>query len=757
MNRPIFREHAIRCYSEARTENVLPRLESPLVQFTQNIATALRSRRRVPVILQMSTIECGAACLAMVLGYHGRRVGVAECRERIGIGRDGATARDISRAAQAYGLRVRSYSLEPAALREVSLPAIAHWEFNHFVVIEGWSAERVEIVDPALGRRSVNKKEFDKAFTGVVLVLERGVAFEPGGNNRTGIAGYHRGLLKDSTNLRILAQILTASVVLQVFGLVAPALTKVLVDTILPRHMYGLMSIIAIGILLLVGGQAITSYLRSALLLYLQARLDSQIMLGFFEHVLSLPYQFFQQRTTGDLVMRLSSNVAIRETLTNQVVSVVLDGGFVLVYLIALFALQPAFATAALVIGMIQVAVMLATKRALHEATERDLASAAESQTYLVEALGGIATLKASGVEDRALEHWSSLFFRHLESSLRKNRLSSIVGNILVSLRIFAALFLLWLAALRVLDNTMSIGMMFAVNSLAAMFLTPLGSLVAVAQQLYLVRVHLDRIWDVLAAEPEQAQRSAGPPLRLKGGIEIRDVSFRYHPSGPLVLRNVSLSIEPGQKVALVGRTGSGKSTLARLLLGFYRPASGEVLYDGEPILNSDLRELRRQIGVVLQEPSLFSGSIRQNIAFRAPELPLGQVMAAAQIALIHDDLENLPMSYETVLSESGASMSGGQRQRIAIARALVHQPPVLILDEATSHLDVITESRLERNLARLGCTRIVIAHRLSTVRDADVIVVIDEGAIVEHGTHEELLGFGGHYADMVQNQEVSR
>jgi ATP-binding cassette, subfamily B, bacterial len=756
MNRPVFREHAIRCYSEVRTENVLPRLGSPLVQFTQRIVTALTSRRRrAPVIIQMSTVECAAACLAMVLGHHGRRTGVAECRERIGIGRDGASARDISRAAQTYGLRVRSYSLEPEALQDVALPAIAHWKFNHFVVIERWSADRIDIIDPALGRRSLSAKEFGEAFTGVVLVLEPGIAFETGGTKRPGVAGYYRELLKGSGNIRILVQILAASLVLQAFGMIAPLFTKVLVDTILPRQMHGMMSVIAIGIVLLVAGQMLTSYLRSALLLYLQARLDSQIMLGFFEHVLSLPYPFFQQRTTGDLLMRLGSNVAIRETLTNQVVSAVLDGGFVLVYLAALFALQPFFAAAALAIGTIQVGVMLATRRALHEATERDLAAAAESQAYLVEAVGGIATLKASGVEDRALEHWSSLFFRHLESSLRKGRLSSIVGTVLVSLRIFAALFLLWLAALQVLEGRMTLGMMLAVNAMAAMFLAPLGSLVAVAQQLHLVRAHLDRIADVLAAEPEQFRGSAVPTLLLKGGIELRNVDFRYHAGGPLVLRNISMIIQPGQKVALVGRTGSGKSTLARLMLGFYRPGAGEILYDGQPALHSDLRALRRQIGVVLQEPFLFSGPVRQNIAFRDPELSLESVMAAARTALIHDDLENLPMRYETMLAEGGTNLSGGQRQRLAIARALVHNPRILILDEATSHLDVVTESRLERNLAQLGYTRIVIAHRLSTIRDADQIVVMDEGAIVEQGTHDELLRCNGHYAAMVASQEA--
>ncbi len=709
--------------------------------------------RRVPVVLQMSPVECGAACLAMLLGYFGRKTRIAECRDRLGLGRDGATAQNIARAARSYGFRVRSFSIEPQDLTEFSLPVIAHWNFNHFVVIERCSPDKIGIVDPAFGRRTVAAAEFDAAFTGIVLVLEPGDGFEPA-TPKPVCSSWIARLLTGPAILGILVQILVASAPLQFFGLAVPLFTKALVDTVLPHRLHDLLSIAAIGIVLLVAAQAVTAYLRSVLLLRLQARLDSQIMLGFFEHVLSLPFAFFQQRTSGDLLMRLTSNITIREALTNQLLAGVIDGAFVLVYFGVLMAMDMRFAGTACLLALAQIAVLVLTGRRLRQATQEDLVAAAESQTYLIEALSGVASLKASGAEDRALEHWSNLFFRHLHASLRKGNVSSTVGTLLMTLRLFSTLLLLWLAALRVLDGEMSLGMMLAVNALAASFLMPLGSLVANAQQLYLVRAHLDRVSDVLAAEPERRHPNSAP-VHLRGGIELRHVDFRYHSSGALVLHDLNLVVEPGQKIALVGRTGSGKSTLAKLLLGLHRPSAGEVLYDGMPLDRMDLVAVRRQMGIVLQEPWLFSGSIRQNITFHTPCLPLASVFEAARIAEVHDDVARFPMGYETVLIEGGVALSGGQRQRIAIARALVHKPRILVMDEATSHLDAITESRVERNLGSLHCTRMVIAHRLSTIMDADLIVVLDNGSIVEQGTHAQLMSRDGHYAAMVRNQVV--
>ncbi len=323
----------------------------------------------------------------------------------------------------------------------------------------------------------------------------------------------------------------------------------------------------------------------------------------------------------------------------------------------------------------------------------------------------------------------------------------------MTALRTFSPLILLWVGASRVLDGSMSLGTMLALNVLAISFLTPLSSLVSNGQQLQLVGAYFDRLTDVLEAEPEQDLQVVRHAPELSGRIELKHVSFRYDLDAPIVLRDISFTIEPGQKIALVGRTASGKSTLARLLLGLYTPTEGEILYDGIPLGGLNYRTLRSQLGVVLQESFLFSGSIRQNIAFNDPGLSLEQVREAARLAAIHREILRMPMGYETEVAEGGNGLSGGQRQRLSIARALAHKPTILLLDEATSHLDVVTEGLVDQNLSSLSCTRIVIAHRLSTIRNADLILVLDEGVVVERGSHGELLARGGHYSALVQSQ----
>jgi ABC-type bacteriocin/lantibiotic exporter with double-glycine peptidase domain len=709
---------------------------------------------RVPVRLQLNEVECGAACLAMVLSYHGRATEVSECREPCGVGRDGVTALAITQAARSFGLRVRAYRLEPDDLRRLPLPAIVHWEFKHFVVVERIGSSTVEIVDPASGRQRLSSEEFDQSFTGITLTFEAGQHFDRQAVKHASPWRTLLAVLLQSPGAKWSAmQVLGASVVLQVLGLALPLLTKIVVDHLLPSRQTGLLTALAVGISVMVLAQGVGSYLRAAVLIALRSRLDAQMMLGFFEHLLSLPFSFFQRRSSGDLLMRLNSNSFIRDTLTERTIGAVLDAGLVLSYLVALLVLSPTFAGVTVVLGSLQVLLLVASTGMMHRLMQSELETQATSQGYVVEAVRGIATVKASGREDRVLDRWTDLFYNHLKFVIRRSWVSALMETLQTTLRTASPLILLWIGARTVLSGSMSLGTMLALSALAAAFLAPLASLIGTGRQLQLVGAHLERVFDVMRAEPEQVSGNLQAPVEVSGRIELRNVSFRYSAEASQVLRSISVTIEPGQRIAIVGATGSGKTTLGLLVLGLVVPTEGEVLFDGVPFQELDRRVLRQRIGVVLQEPFLFNASIRQVISGDRPEMSPEQVEHAARMAAIHDEIMAMPMAYETRVAEGGSALSGGQRQRLALARALADEPSILLLDEATSHLDAETERAVVLNIDRLNCTQIVIAHRLSTICDADLILVLDQGQVVERGTHDELLRRGERYAELLSSQ----
>lgn len=703
---------------------------------------------RVPFIAQLEAADCGAACLAMVVRYWGGGASLQEIRAKVGSARDGVDALTLLRAAEELGLRGRGLRLEPEDLRHLPGGAILHWEFHHFVVFERVTRRGVVIVDPGHGRRVVPHARFRKSFTGVALVFEPVAPLAPAEPGASPLARYARLVLSQRG---LLAKVVTVSVALRLLGLALPVLLGIVVDRVVPRGDRDLLLVLAVG----VGGMLLVLLLsqlvRAHLLLELRTQLDTRMTLGFLDHLVALPYGFFQRRSTGDLLLRVAGNTAIRERLTTSVLSSLLDGGLVAVYVVIAFLLAPSLALIAVALGALQVAVFLLSRRRVRELMSQDLESQARAQSYLVQMLAGIESLKVSGAERRSVQHWSNLYVDELNVALQRGRLDAVVASLRSVLTAAAPLVLLGYGALLVLDGSLSIGTMLAVNSIAIGFLGPLDLLVEAALSLAGVRSYVDRLDDVLSAAPERAGGTA--PARLSGAVEVRDLSFRYGPTGPLVVKDVSVAFPAGAMIAIVGRSGSGKSTLARLVLGLYEPTGGRILFDGQNLAEIDVRALRRQLGIVPQQPYIFSGTVRDNIALADPSQPLDRVVAAARRACVHDDIVAMPMGYDTPISDGGATLSGGQRQRLALARALLDEPAILLLDEATSSLDAATERAVMDQLAALSCTRIVIAHRLSTIARADLIVVMEDGAIVEMGRHDALLAKNGAYRRLVGGQ----
>jgi ATP-binding cassette, subfamily B, bacterial len=709
-----------------------------------------RAPGRRPVVRQLAEAECGAACLAMVLGFYGKVVRLDDLRASLGGGREGTTALSILNLARHHGLRGRGVRVEIEDLKYLQPGCILHWDFSHFVVLERVSGRGVQIIDPAYGRRSATMSELQRSLTGVVLVLEPGEMFEPMAAPRKSAWRYLRDVLRESG---LWVRISIMSVLLQCFALALPILTGALVDRVVPKNDYGLLMVLGGALAAFIVFHFLGSLIRAHLLLHVRTLVDARMTLGFIEHLAALPYGFFQQRSAGDLMMRLNSNANVREIITAGVLSAFLDGGFVTLYLLILFAISVPIAIAALSLGALQVAGVLLTWRRQREFLSANLQTQAAAQDYQFEMLSGMETLKAMGVEQAAVDRWSNLFVDVLNVSIARGQLDALIEAMTSALRLGSPLLILGFGGLKVLNGDLTLGTMLAVSAVAEGFLSPLATLVTTAGQFQLLGSYVERLDDVLDAPAEQDRSTTREADRLRGQVRLEHVCFRYGRVGPLALRDVSLDIQPGQHVAIVGRSGAGKSTLARLLVGLYAPESGRLLYDGTDLAELDLRSVRRQFGVMMQQPYLFGGSVRSNIALGNPSMPMAAVIDAATLAHIHDDIMRMPLGYDTVLASGGACLSGGQRQRLALARVLARRPSLLVLDEATNALDAVTETQVHHALRAMRCTTIVVAHRLSTVAAADLILVLDNGDLVEQGTHRELLAKDGVYANLVQTQ----
>ena len=709
------------------------------------------SKPSVPFVQQMEAVECGAASLTMVLAAFGHHAPLSEVRSACGVSRDGVSAKAIVKAARRYGLRPKAKRLEPADLVPLRGPAILHWEMNHFVVFVRSDGDSIWINDPAIGPRKVAAEDFDRSFTGICLQFEATDALKPRADTRPSLARY-RGLLMQSREALI--SLFGLALLINLMGLVVPMTTQLVIDRVVGQHQAGWLPAVATGGMTFLLGMALIRWLRGRMLTRLQVFVDESVGGQLVAHTLRLPMRFFHQRHAADLASRVQSVSALRDILAGQGLAALVDIPLLLIYLAILVAYNPVLAGLAVLAAALYVGVFFSTRPARRHAAREQLARDVKQDVELNQALKGMLALKSAGREDTAYARWIQRFVPALDSRARRDELEGRASALLDLVRTLAPAVILVVGARFVVEGALGLGALMGFLLLLRAFFAPIESLIGTLIALQDAPVHFGRMDDVLAQEPEASGEAACPIAT--GDIEFEGVSFRYGPESPDVLHDLSFSIRRGQKVAFVGASGSGKSTIARLLLGFHGPTEGVIRLDGVDLTTLSLADVRRQVGTVLQEVSAFPGDLRDNISMFDSSIPEEDVVAAARVAQLHADVARLPAAYATVLSAEGAPLSGGQLQRLALARAVVHRPPILVLDEATSALDSVTEAAVEGYLRERQCTRIVIAHRLSTVRDADRIMVVDGGRIAEAGTHEELVARGELYAELVASSSKS-
>lgn len=721
----------------------------------------LLKKRQVPVILQMSRMECGAACLSMIFQYHKLSISLTKCRDIIGSGRDGVSALELKSAAEKNGLAVGAYRVDWDELQLITEPAIAHWNTSHFVIIEKVFTDHAQIVDPAIGRIKLSRTEFLSRFSDIILTFTPTEQIQEITSNVFSKWGsFLRLFLKSSSTRTLLKIIVLSSIALQLFGLVLPLFSKILFDYILPAQSISVMYLFLIMSVTMIIGESVLNYFRSMILLKVQYQIDKDLITHFFEHLLSLRISFFYKRTTGDLLLRLSSNSVLREIITGQVMSLFMDLALVLIYSGILVFLHPVFALITFFIGLIQAIILISCADEMHSLTQQLLSLKSKTQTHLHETIRGILTIKALANEKNTFDTWYELYENEIDKSIQTDRFSIKIKFMTDGLQKLAPIIFLGLGGAYLLQGQLSLGTVLMLNSIGLSILAPLSSLIGNAQKLQVADAYLERLTDVQEEKREfdraiTQEIQSGTSKRLKGDIKFVNVSFRYDQHGELLLKNINLSIKSGQKVAFVGSTGSGKSTLALLIMAIFQPSEGQILFDDKSGAEYDTGYLRQNIGAVLQKIELFSGTIYQNISLFS-DFSQQSVEAVARKAVIHDDILAMPMGYDTLLSEGGNGLSGGQQQRLALARALINQPSIIVMDEATSHLDVMTESLIDEQLGELNCTRIIIAHRLSTILDADQIFVLEDGEITASGKHDELLASSENYMEMISKQFIS-
>lgn len=714
-----------------------------------------RPPRRVvtPTVIQMEAVECGAAALSIVLAYYGRLVPPEELRLACGVSRDGSKASNILRAARTYGLEAQGWRKEIGALRQMQGPMIVFWQFNHFLVVEGFGKGVVYLSDPASGRRTVSDAEFDRGFTGIVLELRPSATFTRGGESRDIVAVLKRRL---AGSKGALLYAVLVGLVLVIPGLATPTFTRLFIDRVVITRDPELPGPLLLAMLGTAIFTALATLLQRHYLMRLETRLSVASSSQFLWHVLRAPMAFFTQRSSGDIGARIASNDTVAMLLSGQLASTALSVVTATFFLVVLFSYDAILATCAAIVAVLNLVTLRlvsARRVAGNQKLQADQGQLVGATMY---GLQSIETLKAGGNESDFFTRWAGFQAKVVTGTgdlAVPSLLVTAIPSLLMALNSVA---ILWIGGLRVMDGVLTIGTLMAFQTLAASFTKPVSELVGLGATIQMVEADLDRLDDVLNypldAEPEAEAPSGGaaPQVKLSGAIELRNVTFGYSRLEPPLIVDFSLTVRPGERVALVGGSGSGKSTIARLVTGLQRPWSGEILFDGLPRAAHPRRLLTDSIGLVDQEIFLFEGSLRDNLTMWDATLPDARIVQAAKDACIHEDIAARPGAYEGRVDEGGRNFSGGQRQRLEIARALVGDPTIVVLDEATSALDSTTEKQVDDHLRRRGCTCLIVAHRLSTIRDCDEIIVLEKGVVVQRGTHEQMKGVDGPYARLI-------
>jgi ATP-binding cassette subfamily B protein len=720
-------------------------------------AAGVRKRRRLfkryPWLPQHDETDCGAASLAMIARYYGMPLSVGRLRETANVGREGGSMFSLARAAEAVGFNARAIKTDFGHLPSLPLPAVAHWKGYHYLVLYEVAGDKVVLGDPAIGLLKMGRAEFEQGWTGRLLLLTPTPRLQENEPEQT---TFRRFLPFLAPFKGLLFEIVLASLILQLLQLAAPVFTQMIVDKVLVHQNLHMLNIMLGGMLLIGAFQIATTLLRYYLLIHVWQKLSLTLTADLFRQILRLPMRYFHSRKLGDFLTRFEDNHRIQRLMTGRAITTLLDLLMIVTGLSLMLYYNVRLTLVALAAIPFYVVVTVLITPVLKRNNQKTFEKQANAESTLVEAVKSVAAIKDATAEVSTRWKYENHVVQRANMEFHGHRLSVALDGLSRTISILAGTFMLWYGARLVIQRELTVGQLMAFQALVGMVTTPILGLVGLWHELQDAVLSLQRLNDLYEAPAEQD--AAGPALtlpRLRGHLRVEDLSFRYDEDGKNILSHINLEAEPGQTVALVGRSGSGKTTLALLLQRFYLPTEGKILLDGFDLRLADVRSLRSQLGVVAQESTIFTGTIRENIALSDPESPLERVIAAAKLANAHDFIMGFPLGYDTVVGEMGISLSGGQRQRVCIARALLKDPRLIIFDEATSALDAESEKAIQENMRVIlrDRTALIIAHRISTIQNADLIVVLDEGQVVEKGTHRELLEKKGLYYYLTSQQ----